>query len=163
MQTAPEPGSPGPVRERLGSRIYVSSSRCHLTPPHGAPAVLTWRHGSTPSLTPPTARYRPTQTVGRGLRGDSCSNGGFMSGLVRSTKRRTSGRHQRDPTKADALATGTGAGPSGPASASTTRRAVGPGSPARREAGRHEPRSGSRCLHHGLPSDARATQEVIQG
>jgi hypothetical protein len=47
MQTAPEPGSLGPVRERLGSRIYVSSSRCHLTPPQrcaGCAAVATRQH-----------------------------------------------------------------------------------------------------------------------
>jgi hypothetical protein len=69
--------------------------------PHDAPAVLTWRHASTSSSAPRTARHRPMQTVGRGLRGSCCSSGDAASGFVRSRKNQPNGGHHKGSATAD--------------------------------------------------------------
>jgi hypothetical protein len=152
-QTVPVPGSPGAVS---GAESSVSMSP---PPPHGEPAVLTWRHDGTPSSTPPTARYRPaqpSQTVGEASEGSLFV--WWLRGWIRPPGDTPS--EQLAPTGfrlADAAAMGNGAGasPSGSAPVPATRRAVGFGvRPKTRRRGTApestSTSSGSRCLHRDL-------------
>lgn len=83
----------------------------------------TWRHEGTRSPTPCTAKHRLMRSVGRSLRGGSCPEGRFTSGLVRWERCLPSDDRPKRLHQANAAATGTGCGmrPSGHASRSAER------------------------------------------